>query len=252
MVIVSLLIVNKEGKIIFSRAFIPITKNDINTFSSFFIRNLNKNLETTLFESNNYRYLFISLNTDTMYLLLITSLNSNIIQDNKILKISYRIFNDCCKEGLNEENIKKNWILIFMYLEEMINNSFIQNENYGDIHTKVEMIKFDKLEFKKMKEKKNEKDKNLLIKQINEFEKIERKKEEEENKKNNNNENKINNNYGINHKIHLNEKFEFVQIERPKIFKTPSGKVVLLSNIEKYEKIQKEKLIKGIQKKKKK
>ena len=85
------------------------------------------------------------------------------------------------------------------------------------------------------------------MRQIDEFEKIERKKEEEENKNNNNEKKNYINNSVITHKIHLNEKFEFVQIERPKVFKTPSGKVVLLSNIEKYEKIEKEKLIKGIQ-----
>ena len=245
--IVSLLIVNKDGKIILSRSFISITKSDIHTFTSFFIRNINKNLETNIFESLNHRYIFISLNSDNMYLILITTINSNIIQDNKIFKITHRIIQDCCKEGIKEENIKKNWIKIIMNLDEMSNNGLIQNDNYGDIHTKVEMIKFDKLEFKKEIKKKIERDKNILMRQIDEFEKIERKKEEEENKKNNNEKKNYNNNSGITHKIHLNEKFEFVQIERPKVFKTPSGKVVLLSNIEKYEKIEKEKLIKGIQ-----
>ena len=249
--IVSILIVNKDGKIILCRAFISITKSDIHTFTSFFIRNINKNLETNIFESLNHRYIFISLNSDNMYLILITTINSNIIQDNKILKICHRIIQDCCKGGIKEENIKKNWIKIIMNLDEMSNNGLIQNDNYGDIHTKVEMIKFDKLEFKKEIKEKMEKNKNILIRQINEFEKIERIKEEEENKKKNN-EKKNNNNNGITHKIHLNEKFEFVQIERPKVFKTPSGKVVLLSNIEKYEKIEKEKLIKGIQLKSKK
>ena len=71
---------------------------------------------------------------------------------------------------------------------------------------------------------------------------------------NNNNNNNMNNNNNINkkifngiqHNIHLNEKIEFIQIERPIKFKTPSGKVILMSEELKKQNFQKHKQIKGL------
>ena len=65
------------------------------------------------------------------------------------------------------------------------------------------------------------------------MEKMERKEEKNEKKQ-----------IKIEHKIHLNEKFEFVQLEKPNVFKTPSGKVVLLSS--KVKTIEENKLIQGM------
>ena len=58
----------------------------------------------------------------------------------------------------------------------------------------------------------------------------------------------INNNRenGITHDcIRLNYKFDIVKIEKPIVFKTPSGKVVLLANQKKAVEIRKDKEIKG-------
>ena len=261
MKIYSVFICDKNSKLILCRNYIEMSLTEINNHVSYFINNINNKIndDINLIKINKFYYNYISMNNN-IFLVLISSVNNNnFIILEKFLKILFRILNGICKNNLNENEIKKNFLNIIFYFDETINNQLIINLNYAQIHNNVEMIQIDKkIKIKEQKEEK-EKIKQTLIKQMNEFEKMENFKNLNNNNvnniiNNNNNNNNMNNSNntnkkifnGIQHNIHLNEKIEFIQIERPIKFKTPSGKVILMSEELKKQNFQKHKQIKGL------
>lgn len=268
MTIICLIICNTDGNIFFARQFIPLfSKKDFFTQCSIFIQNYLSNKQLKYLDIHPYRYLYQLLN-DKFILLLITKLNnSNIIIEQEALKTCHRLIQQRIGINVTEEMIKKEGIYLAMDLEEVIQNGLIQNLHIGEINSKINMIRVDKEEIKKKFEEKINKQKNVMIKQFEEMEKLEELNKNEKNENNNelninvnldnsnlniinnkNNEmkNKDNNNGIIHENIHLNYKFEMVRINKPIVFKTPSGKVVLLAEQKKATESRKDKLIKGI------
>ena len=74
---------------------------------------------------------------------------------------------------INETSIKKEGLNLAIDLDEVIQNGLIQNLNIGEINTKIHMIRVDKEEIKKRFEEKINKQKNIMIKQFEEMEKLE-------------------------------------------------------------------------------
>ena len=263
MTIICIIICNTEGKIFFARQFIPLfSKTDFFTQCSIFLKNYSSNKQLKYLDIYLYRYLYQLLN-DNYILLLITKLsNSNIILEQEALKVCHRLIQQRIGININPELIKKEGINLAIDLEEVIQNGLIQNLHIGEINTKINMITVDKEEIKKKFEEKINKQKNCMIKQFEEMEKLEKinnKEKDNDNKinfdinndnndklnvnKKNDNKNKENN--FIHENIKLNYNFEMVKINKPIVFKTPSGKVVLLAEQKKLKETRKDKLIKG-------
>ena len=243
------------------------SKKDFYTQCSIFIKNYEPNNELKYIDLYSYRYLYQLLN-DNYILLLITKLNnSNIIIEQEALKVCHRIIQQRIGINISPELIKKEGINLAIDLDEVIQNGLIQNLHIGEINTKINMVRVDKEEIKKKFEEKINKQKNVMIKQYKEMEKLEElnKKENNENDEvkmngnfdennllnlnktnENKNKNKENNNNMIHGNIKLNYKFEMVKINKPIVFKTPSGKVVLLAEQKKPTESRKDKLINGI------
>ena len=120
------------------------------------------------------------------------------------------------------------------------------------------MIRVDKDEKNKMIEMKLNKQRNNMLKQFQEMEKLEKLNDKNNNfgEININLNNKINfNNDNINKGresnimhdcIRLNYNFNIVKVEKPIVFKTPSGKVVLLAEQKKAVEKRKDKNINGM------
>ena len=260
MTIICLIICNTEGKLFFARQFIPLfSKKDFFTQCSIFIKNYSSNKQLKYLDIYLYRYLYQLLN-DNYILLLITKLNnSNIIIEEEALKVCHRLIQQRIGININPELIKKEGLNLAMDLEEVIQNGLIQNLHIGEINTKINMIRVDKEEIKKKFEEKINKQKNCMIKQFEEMEKLEKmnNKEDKEikinfdlnngkiNNINKNNENRNKENNFIHENIKLNYNFEIVKVNKPIVFKTPSGKVVLLAEQKKIKETRKDKLIKG-------
>ena len=262
MTIICLIICDTNGKILFARQFISLfSKKDFYTQTSIFIKNYSSNKELKYIDIYSYRYLYQLLN-DNYILLLITKINnSNIILEQEALKVCHRLIQQRIGINITPELIKKEGINLAMDLEEVIQNGLIQNLHIGEINTKINMIQVDKEEIKKKFEEKLNKQKNVMIKQYKEMEKLEELNKTQNNEininfdidenklnlnKNSEIKNKENHNNMIHEKIKLNYKFEMVKINKPIVFKTPSGKVVLLAEQKKPVESRKDKLINGI------
>ena len=259
MAIICLIICNSNGEILLARQFVPLfSKKEIFTQCSIFIQNYTSNKQINYLDIYSYRYLYQFLN-DNFILLLITILNnSNIILEQETLKLCHRLIQQRLGININKEIIKSEGLNLVTDLDEVIQNGMIQNLNLGEVNTRINNIRVDKEEIKKKFEEKKIKQKNIMIKQFEEMEKL------EELEKNNKNENIFNSNFEenrnnndtnnqtknynnmIHNNIKLNYKFEIVKINKPIVFKTPSGKVVLLTEQKKVEDSRKDKKIKGI------
>ena len=264
MTVICLIICDSNGKIYFARQFIPLfSKKDLFIQSSIFIKNYASNKEIKYIDLYSYRYLYQLLN-DNFILLLITKLNnSNIVLEQETLKTCHRLIQQRIGINITSELIKKEGIKLAIDLEEVIQNGLIQNLHIGEINTKINMIRVDKEEIKKKIEQKIDKQKKVMIKQFEEMEKLEKLNKTDNNDANINldlNNNKLNlnknnelkksekenNNSIIHENIKLNYKFEMIKINKPIVFKTPSGKVVLLAEQKKAIEKRKDRLINGI------
>jgi len=251
MTIICLIICNTDGKIFFARQFIPLfSKKDFFTQTTLFIQNYSSNKQLKYIDIYSYRYLYQLLN-DKFILLLITKLiNSNIIIEQEALKVCLRLIQQRIGVNITTESIKEKGIDLAIDLEEVVQNGLIQNLHIGEINSKINMLRVDKEEIKKKFEEKINKQKSVMIKQFEEMEKLEEIKEKSEipNENINKNGSKKKDNYSgmINGNIHLNYKFEMVKINKPIVFKTPSGKVILLAEQKKKVDKRKDKLVNGL------
>ena len=260
MVIICLIICNNVGNIIFARQFIPLfSKKDLFHHSSIFIKNYSINSELKYLDIPPFRYSYQLLN-EKLVLILISKLqnNNNIIIEQETLKNCYRLIQQRIGTDLNELSIKKEGINLAIDLEEIVQNGLVQNLNFGEINTNINMIRIDKDEKKKIIEMKLNKQKNNMIKQFNEMEKLEKLNDKSNffSEINIDLNNKINeNNQNINKEresnmmhdcIRLNYNFDIVKVEKPIVFKTPSGKVVLLAEQKKAIENRKDKIINGM------
>ena len=247
MVIICLIICNNAGKIIFARQFIPLfSKLDLFHQTTIFIKNYTSISQLKYLDIPPYRYLYQLLNEKFILLLLTKIKNSNIIIEQETLKICYRLIQERIGIDINENSIKKEGVNLAIDLEEIIQNGLVQNLKFGEIKSRINMIRVDKEDIKKNIEIKLNKQKNNMIKQFDEMEKLE-KINNINNDDNDNGNNKKSKEQNIMHgNIRLNYKFEFVQVAKPIVFKTPSGKVVLLAERKKIINTTKGKEINGI------
>ena len=262
MVIICLIITNNVGKIIFARQFVSLfSKTDLFHQTTLFIKNYSINSQLKYLDIPPYRYSYQILN-DKFILFLISKLktNNNVLLEQETLKICHRLIQQRIGLDIDESSIKSEAINLAIDLEEVVQSGLVQNLNFGEINTNINMIRVDKEEKKKKYEMELNKQKNNMIKQFSEMEKLEKL------KNNNNNWDEIDINLNINIKenrninkerenkeknmlhdcIRLNYKFDIVKIEKPIVFKTPSGKVVLLAEQKKPVEKRKDKNIKGL------
>ena len=260
MVIICLIICNNVGNIIFARQFIPLfSKKDLFHHSSIFIKNYSTKSELKYLDISPFRYSYQLLN-EKLVLILISKLknNNNIIIEQETLKNCYRLIQQRIGTNLNEFSIKKEGINLAIDLEEIVQNGLVQNLNFGEINSKINMIRIDKDIKKKIIEMKLNKQKNNMIKQFNEMEKLEKLNDKNNlfseinidlNHKiteNNHNINKERESNMMHDCIRLNYNFNIVKVEKPIVFKTPSGKVVLLAEQKKAIENRKDKIINGM------
>ena len=260
MVIICLIICNNVGKIIFARQFIPLfSKTDLFHQSTIFIKNYSPNSDLKYLDIPPYRYSYQLLN-EKLILLLISKLkiNNNILIEQETLKICYRLVQQRIGADLDESSIKKEGINLAIDLEEVVQSGLVQNLNFGKINSNINMVRVDKEEKKKKIENELNKQKNNMIKQFSEMEKLEKlnnvnSKFDEINIHLNGdikdikpNLNKEKEKSIIHDSIRLNYNFDIVKVEKPIVFKTPSGKVVLLAEQKKAVDKRKDKNIKGM------
>ena len=173
MAALSIVICNKNARIIFARQFFNITRMDLEEYVVQFSRGVDSCKEITHFESDKVRYIFIPI--ESLYLILITTKNSNIIEDTEILKIIYRLIQDLCGT-INSESITNNAFEIMLGIDDIVSLGYRNSVNLGQIKQYLQMESLEEQEFKRKKREQEEKVKRELAEKGREFDKQRREK----------------------------------------------------------------------------
>ena len=173
MAALSLVICNKNARIIFARQFFNITRMDLEEYIVQFSRGVDSCKEITHFESDKVRYIFIPI--ESLYLILITTKNSNIIEDTEILKLVYRLIQDLCG-SITSESIVKNAYEIMLGIDDIVSLGYRNSVTLGQIKQYLQMESIEEQEYKRKKREQEEKVKRELAEKGREFDKQRREK----------------------------------------------------------------------------
>lgn len=97
MSIKSVVFCNKNAKIILARQFVMMNNLELNELVVQFTRNIELCKNTTHLETETDMYVFIPI--DSIYLVIISNKNSNIIESIESVKLIFRLVQDLCKGG---------------------------------------------------------------------------------------------------------------------------------------------------------
>ena len=166
MAALSVVICNKNARIIFARQFFNISRMDLEEYIVQFSRGVDNCKEITHFESDKVRYIFIPI--ESLYLILITTKNSNIIEDTEILKLIYRLIQDLCGT-IYPESIVKNAYEIMLGIDDIVSLGYRNSVTLGQIKQYLQMESIEEQEYKRKKREQEEKVSRELAEKGREF-----------------------------------------------------------------------------------
>ncbi|KMZ99469.1 coatomer delta subunit [Plasmodium vivax North Korean] len=130
--------ISTKSKILVSRQFQNISKCDLDSLTIPFHNLIERERsDHTYIETDKVRYVYQPL--DSIYIFLITNINSNIIEDLEIIKVLSQIIQDLCQGNINESTILKKCFTIIFYIDELIKNGVREIVNSNQIKTYIEM-----------------------------------------------------------------------------------------------------------------
>ena len=94
MVILTVGVCDKNGQLWVSRQFEGLSKSMVEDVYRSFPKLIRPGQQHTYVQSDKYTYLYIPM--DTLYLLMVSSKNSNIIEDQETIRTIYKIIADIC------------------------------------------------------------------------------------------------------------------------------------------------------------
>ncbi|CAM9024735.1 hypothetical protein WICANDRAFT_35263 [Wickerhamomyces anomalus NRRL Y-366-8] len=137
MVVLAASIITRSGKAILSRQFRELTKNRVTELLSNFPALLSDNTtQHTTVEDEHVRYVYQPL--DELYIILITNLQSNILQDIDTLHLFAETVNSLLRT-VNEQEIFENAFEILSAFDEIITLGYKENLSLLQIKTFLEM-----------------------------------------------------------------------------------------------------------------
>ena len=149
MTILSISVCTNTSKIIFARQFVEMTRKGLEELIVLFSRSVNLHKQVTSFETENNRFLYIY--SDPLYLVVITTKDSNIIEDMEVLKLSNRLMIDICSVGklIDTEVIKKAFE-IALGLDEIVSFGTYEGLNLMQVKNLLKMDSAEEKEFRKI------------------------------------------------------------------------------------------------------
>ena len=168
MAALSVVICNKNARIIFARQFFNISRMDLEEYIVQFSRGVDSCKEITHFESEKVRYIFIPI--ESLYLILITTKNSNIIEDTEILKLIYRLIQDLCG-SIDNDSIIENAFEIMLGVDDIVSLGYRNSVNLAQIKQYLQMESVEEKEFKRKKKEQEMAVQKLMYEKSKEFDK---------------------------------------------------------------------------------
>ncbi|XP_074653755.1 coatomer subunit delta-like [Tubulanus polymorphus] len=136
MVLLAAAVCNKAGKAIVSRQFVEMTRSRIEGLLAAFPKLMNTGKQHTFVETESVRYVYQPL--EKLYVLLITTKASNILEDLETLRLFARVIPEYSRNLEENEIINNAFSLIFAF-DEIVALGYRENVNLAQIRTFTEM-----------------------------------------------------------------------------------------------------------------
>ncbi|XP_053684107.1 coatomer subunit delta [Sabethes cyaneus] len=136
MVLIAAAVCTKAGKTIVSRQFVEMTKARIEGLLAAFPKLMTSGKQHTFVETDSVRYVYQPL--EKLYMLLITTKASNILEDLETLRLFSKVIPEYCRSLEEKEIIENAFDLIFAF-DEIVALGYRESVNLSQIKTFVEM-----------------------------------------------------------------------------------------------------------------
>ncbi|KAI5743908.1 hypothetical protein M8J77_023556 [Diaphorina citri] len=136
MVLIAAAICTKSGKTIVSRQFVEMTRARIEGLLAAFPKLMSSGKQHTFVETDSVRYVYQPL--EKLYMLLITTKTSNILEDLETLRLFSRVIPEYCRT-LDENEVTDNAFSLIFAFDEIVALGYRESVNLAQVRTFVEM-----------------------------------------------------------------------------------------------------------------
>ncbi|KAL4647522.1 coatomer subunit delta [Arapaima gigas] len=149
MVLLAAAVCTKAGKAIVSRQFVEMTRTRIEGLLAAFPKLMNTGKQHTFVETDSVRYVYQPL--EKLYMVLITTKNSNILEDLETLRLFSRVIPEYCRV-LEEGEISEHCFDLIFAFDEIVALGYRENVNLAQIRTFTEMDSHEEKVFRAVRE----------------------------------------------------------------------------------------------------
>uniref|UniRef100_A0A8C2JQ92 Coatomer subunit delta n=1 Tax=Cyprinus carpio TaxID=7962 RepID=A0A8C2JQ92_CYPCA len=148
-VLLAAAVCTKAGKAIVSRQFVEMTRTRVEGLLAAFPKLMNTGKQHTFVETESVRYVYQPL--EKLYMVLITTKNSNILEDLETLRLFSRVIPEYCRV-LEESEISEHCFDIIFAFDEIVALGYRENVNLAQIRTFTEMDSHEEKVFRAVRE----------------------------------------------------------------------------------------------------
>lgn len=136
MVLIAAAVCTKAGKTLLSRQFVEMTKARIEGLLAAFPKLMSTGKQHTFVETDSVRYVYQPM--EKLYMVLITTKASNILEDLETLRLFSRVISEYCR-NMEESEIAENGFNLIFAFDEIVALGYRESVTLSQIRTYVEM-----------------------------------------------------------------------------------------------------------------
>jgi len=148
-VLLAAAVCTKSGKALVSRQFVEMTKSRIEGLLAAFPKLMTGGRQHTFVETESVRYVYQPL--DRLYMVLITTRASNILEDLETLRLFSRVVPEYCR-NMEESEISDNAFHLIFAFDEIVALGYRESVNLAQIRTFVEMDSHEEKVYRAVRE----------------------------------------------------------------------------------------------------
>eukprot|EP00123_Amoebidium_parasiticum_P016263 comp23360_c2_seq1/m.38594 comp23360_c2_seq1/g.38594 ORF comp23360_c2_seq1/g.38594 comp23360_c2_seq1/m.38594 type:complete len:526 (-) comp23360_c2_seq1:561-2138(-) len=167
MVLLAAGICTKQGKAVVSRQFIEMTRSRIEGLFAAFPKLQSSGKQHTFVETESVRYVYQPV--EQLYVVLITTKNSNILEDLETLHLFARVIPEYCRSLDEREISDKSFELIFAF-DEIVALGYRESVSLAQIRTFTEMDSHEEKMFQMVQKNKEKEAKEEMKRKMKELE----------------------------------------------------------------------------------